>query len=246
MAIKNNLLIKKKIKIAQVAHANYKFDIIINIIYNYKMKYYSQIGQDKLVDFILKNKENGFFLDIGAQHPEDLNNTAFFEKYRNWNGVAIEKASMWNDKWSNSSRKKTSYINNDARLIDYNNILLNYNIDIVDYISLDLEPPQVTFDVLKDILSKNIKFKVMTFEVDAYRSDNVKNISRDLLNSNGYQLAYELHFTDDGLTNAHVDDIWINKDYIKDFHSLEISSNKLEYNFNLNKFTNIDENCFKL
>jgi hypothetical protein len=210
------------------------------------MKYYSQIGQDKLVDFILKNKENGFFLDIGAQHPEDLNNTAFFEKYRNWNGVAIEKASMWNDKWSDSSRKKTSYINNDARLIDYNNILLNYNIDIVDYISLDLEPPQVTFDVLKDILSKNIKFKVMTFEVDAYRSDNVKNISRDLLNSNGYQLAYELHFTDDGLTNAHVDDIWINKDYIKDFHSLEISSNKLEYNFNLNKFTNIDENCFKL
>jgi hypothetical protein len=153
---------------------------------------------------------------------------------------------MWNDKWSDSSRKKTSYINNDARLIDYNNILLNYNIDIVDYISLDLEPPQVTFDVLKDILSKNIKFKVMTFEVDAYRSDNVKNISRDLLNSNGYQLAYELHFTDDGLTNAHVDDIWINKDYIKDFHSLEISSNKLEYNFNLNKFTNIDENCFKL
>jgi len=229
-----------------VAHANYKFDIIINIIYNYKMKYYSQIGQDKLVDFILKNKENGFFLDIGAQHPEDLNNTAFFEKYRNWNGVAIEKGSMWNDKWSDSSRKKTSYINNDARFIDYNNILLNYNIDIVDYISLDLEPPQVTFDVLKDILSKNIKFKVMTFEVDAYRSDNVKNISRDLLNSNGYQLAYELHFTDDGLTNAHVDDIWINKDYIKDFHSLEISSNKLEYNFNLNKFTNIDENCFKL
>jgi hypothetical protein len=210
------------------------------------MKYYSQIGQDKLVDFILKNKENGFFLDIGAQHPEDLNNTAFFEKYRNSNGVAIEKASMWNDKWSNSSRKKTSYINNDARLIDYNNILLNYNIDTVDYISLDLEPQQVTFDVLKDILSKNIKFKVMTFEVDAYRSDNVKNISRDLLNSNGYQLAYELHFTDDCLTNAHVDDIWINKDYIKDFNSLEISFNKLEYNFNLNKFMNINENCFKL
>jgi hypothetical protein len=210
------------------------------------MNFYSQIGQDKLVDFILNKKENGFFLDIGAQDPEDLNNTAFFEKYRNWSGVAIEKASMWNEKWSNSSRKKTSYINNDARFIDYNNILKNNNINVIDYISLDLEPPQVTFDVLKDILSKNIKFKVMTFEVDAYRSDHIKNISRDLLSSNGYELVYELYFTDNTLTNTHVDDVWLNKDYLKDFNFLEINCNRLEFNFNLNKFTNIDENCFKL
>jgi len=210
------------------------------------MNFYSQIGQDKLVDFILNRKENGFFLDIGAQDPEDLNNTAFFEKYRNWNGVAIEKASMWNEKWSNSSRKKTSYINNDARFIDYNNILKNNNIDVIDYISLDLEPPQVTFDVLRDILSKNVKFKVMTFEVDAYRSDHIKNISRDLLSSNGYELVYELYFTDNTLTNTHVDDVWLNKDYIKDFNLLQINCNRLEFNFNLNKFTNIDENCFKL
>jgi hypothetical protein len=210
------------------------------------MNFYSQIGQDKLVDFILNRKENGFFLDIGAQDPEDLNNTAFFEKYRNWNGVAIEKASMWNEKWSNSSRKKTSYINNDARFIDYNNILKNNNIDVIDYISLDLEPPQVTFDVLRDILSKNVKFKVMTFEVDAYRSDHIKNISRDLLSSNGYELVYELYFTDNTLTNTHVDDVWLNKDYIKDFNFLQINCNRLEFNFNLNKFTNIDENCFKL
>jgi hypothetical protein len=210
------------------------------------MNFYSQIGQDKLVDFILNRKENGFFLDIGAQDPEDLNNTAFFEKYRNWNGVAIEKASMWNEKWSNSSRKKTSYINNDARFIDYNNILKNNNIDVIDYISLDLEPPQVTFDVLKDILLKNVKFKVMTFEVDAYRSDHIKNISRDLLGSNGYELVYELYFTDNTLTNTHVDDVWLNKDYIKDFNFLQINCNRLEFNFNLNKFTNIDENCFKL
>ena len=218
---------------------SYKIDFIIIVKYNYIMKYYAQIGQDKLVDFIFKNKENGFFIDIGAQDPEDLNNTSFFEKYRNWNGVAIEKASMWNDKWANSSRKKTLYINNDARSIDYKSILRDNSLDVVDYISLDLEPPQVTFDVLKNIITQNIKFKVMTFEVDAYRSEDVKNRSRELLSSNGYELKYELYFTDNTLKNAHVDDVWINKDYIKDFNFLNISCNKLEFNFILNEFTNI-------
>lgn len=53
-------------------------------------KYYSQIGQDKLVDELLNNKENGFFIDIGAHDGQSSSNSLFFEENRNWNGICIE------------------------------------------------------------------------------------------------------------------------------------------------------------
>jgi len=56
-----------------------------------EIKYHSQYQQDKYLDEnVFKKKENGFFLDIGAHDGISLNNTYFFEKYRNWNGICIE------------------------------------------------------------------------------------------------------------------------------------------------------------
>jgi len=56
-----------------------------------KEEYYSQYQQDKyLNEIVFKNKEKGFFLDIGAHDGASLNNTYFFEKYRKWNGICIE------------------------------------------------------------------------------------------------------------------------------------------------------------
>ncbi len=56
-----------------------------------QIKYYSQYQQDKYLDeIVFQKKENGFFLDIGAHDGVSLNNTYFFEKYRNWRGICIE------------------------------------------------------------------------------------------------------------------------------------------------------------
>ncbi len=53
--------------------------------------YYSQTKQDEFLDIeVFKNKQNGFFLDIGAHDGITLSNTYFFEKNRNWKGVCIE------------------------------------------------------------------------------------------------------------------------------------------------------------
>ncbi|WP_323597234.1 FkbM family methyltransferase [Peribacillus frigoritolerans] len=53
--------------------------------------YYSQIGQDKYVnERIFQGKENGFFVDIGAHDGIGINNTYFFEKHKNWNGICVE------------------------------------------------------------------------------------------------------------------------------------------------------------
>lgn len=216
--------------------------------YNEYMEYNSQIGQDQLIDFILNKKENGFFLDIGAKNAISVNNTNFFEKYRNWSGIAFEINPEWNNEWIN--RKKTLHICADARNIRYSELLKERDIQVVDYISLDLDPPGVTLEVLSSLLSSNIEFKTMTFEVDAYLQQSTKNISRTLLSSNGYELAYELNYTDDAdpaFKNIHVDDVWVNKKYIKEFNFIKsVINNKLEFNLRLGKFVNINENCFKL
>jgi FkbM family methyltransferase len=53
-------------------------------------QYYSQIGQDKFIDELLKGKVNGTFADVGSYDGIIGNNTYFFEQYRNWNGICIE------------------------------------------------------------------------------------------------------------------------------------------------------------
>ncbi len=52
--------------------------------------HYSQAGQSELVNNLLKNKRNGFFIECGAGYGEALSNTLFFEKSMNWTGLLIE------------------------------------------------------------------------------------------------------------------------------------------------------------
>lgn len=41
---------------------------------------YSQLNQDLLVLFLLKNKKNGIFVDFGATNGITINNTLFIRK----------------------------------------------------------------------------------------------------------------------------------------------------------------------
>lgn len=54
------------------------------------MKYYSQLEQDKWVHSVLGNKENGYFIELGACDGLYLSNTLFFEENLNWIGICIE------------------------------------------------------------------------------------------------------------------------------------------------------------
>ena len=51
----------------------------------------SQLNQDKyIIDHIFKSKENGVFVDIGANDGVTQSNTLLFEKRYNWSGICIE------------------------------------------------------------------------------------------------------------------------------------------------------------
>ena len=62
---------------------------IIKRKFKYQKKSYSLNGVDLIVDYIFKNKKNGFYLDIGAQHPVSNNNTYLLFK-KGWSGINID------------------------------------------------------------------------------------------------------------------------------------------------------------
>ena len=57
--------------------------------FKYQKQSYSFNGVDLIVNYIFKNKKEGFYLDIGAQHPISNNNTYILFK-RGWKGINID------------------------------------------------------------------------------------------------------------------------------------------------------------
>lgn len=68
----------------------------------------------------LINKENGFFIELGAYNGIDQSNTAFFEFYKNWTGILIEPSYDEYIKCVNN-RKNSIVLNCASVSNDYNN-----------------------------------------------------------------------------------------------------------------------------
>lgn len=152
------------------------------------MKTYSQERQDLFVIEQTKGKTNGVFLDIGCAHPIEINNTYLLETEYNWSGVCIDLDSKHNELWKN---RKAKFLNQDALTIDYNALLASIAIDgIIDYLSLDLEPPSITHECLFKIPFDKYKISVITYEHDRYRAGDIYRVSsREYLTSKGYRLV---------------------------------------------------------
>lgn len=56
---------------------------------NYSVKVYGQEAEDLIADKILGYKRSGFYVDIGAHHPERFSNTYILYK-RGWSGINID------------------------------------------------------------------------------------------------------------------------------------------------------------
>lgn len=80
------------------------------------MQYISQIGQDRFIDEFFDKKENGFFIDIGANEGVQISNTYFLEKNRNWKGICIEPLPV---EFKKLSENRTS-INLNVCVSDFN------------------------------------------------------------------------------------------------------------------------------
>jgi len=50
----------------------------------------NRIPLEQKLNELFKNRENGFYIELGANDGLTQSNTAFFEKYKNWTGILIE------------------------------------------------------------------------------------------------------------------------------------------------------------
>ena len=159
--------------------------------------YFSQACQDKFILNVLKEKKNGFFLEIGSNHPIDINNTYTLEKNYNWKGIMVEYNSYFLDLYK-EHRLNSIHIINDATKIDYKHILEINNMPIeMDYLQIDLDVNNRstldTLEILDNDIFDKYKFATVTFEHDIYTGNyfNTREKSREIFNKRGYVCVFK-------------------------------------------------------
>lgn len=65
------------------------YELKWNLVNKFLCSSYSQMKEDVFIDSIVKGKKDGFYVDIGANHPTRFSNTMRFYK-RGWHGINVE------------------------------------------------------------------------------------------------------------------------------------------------------------
>jgi len=172
---------------------------------------FSQAMQDMFVLTMLNGKKSGTYLEIGSGDAFYGSNTAILDLLFNWRGISID----YNIEYKDSYKDRNSiYINDDALSIDYSELLSKSKFSKnIDYLQLDCDPPEVTYNLLRKIPFDEYKFAVITFEHDFYTDSNskYKDLSREYLISKGYELIVD-NVAPDRLCSF--EDWWVHPDLV--------------------------------
>ena len=184
----------------------HQFSGIENLTYNY-----SQADQDIFVLSMLDGKRNGTYLEIGCNDGFVYNNTALLETVFGWTGVGIDSYKPWIDAWSRHNPVEHAC----GLKVDYLDLLHRHgmNQSIIDYLSIDCDPPEQTLKILKRLPFDQVQFAVITFEHDCHaHGPGVKHASRDYLNSYGYQLVVS-NISENGMATD-FEDWWVHPELV--------------------------------
>jgi len=152
----------------------------------------SQLGQDRFVIMALEGKIGGTFVDIGAGQPWHLSNTVALQFGLGWNGVLCDI------EWQDALRKqrKPAFVVGDAFAVNWREMFTALAADgRIDFLSLDLEPPELTEKMLDQLPLDAVRFSVACIEHDSYRGpdgqDRQERMRRRMLDL-GYELIAEI------------------------------------------------------
>jgi hypothetical protein len=156
------------------------------------LNFYGQSLQDKFIITMLKEKKNGYFIEIGSGDPIKFNNSYLLEKDFNYKGIMVEFNSSFLSLYK-EHRQNSIHVINDAIIIDYKDILQKNNFpNEIDYLQIDLEVNNEstinTLIKLDNEILDEYKFAVITFEHDIYRDNNseTRKKSREIFKKRGY------------------------------------------------------------
>jgi hypothetical protein len=159
--------------------------------------YCGQAQQDKFILNVLKEKRNGYYVEIGSNHPFTINNTYLLETSYNWKGIMVEYESRFLPLYINY-RPNSHYIIKDATLVDYKQAFTEYNVPpSIDYLQIDLEASNgstlKTLELLDTQVMDTYKFATVTFEHDVYQTPvgSTRTLSREIFKRHGYFCVFE-------------------------------------------------------
>ena len=201
---------------------------INDIIWNFSVKSYSQEGEDLVLQRIFNDKQNGFYVDIGAFHPKRFSNTYFFYK-KGWVGINID-AMPGSMKKFNSIRKKdinielpvsnvkeilTYYIFNEPALNTFSKNLAESRNGKYGY--RILEKRKIETIKLSEILDKYLPNNINDID---FMSIDVETLDYEVLLSNDWEkyspkiiLIEDLKFDINNLNNSDINKLLVQNNY---------------------------------
>lgn len=115
----------------------------------------SQFGQDiHVIQNIYKNKNNGYFVEIGAYDGISMSNTNYLEKYFNWKGICVECNPLW---YSRLIKNRPNSINYDYAVYNKDNQTLEFINDDTGGCSGFVETNSHTHILHKQIITVNTR-----------------------------------------------------------------------------------------
>lgn len=151
---------------------------------------FSEAYQDLFILAAHEGKRNGTYLEIGAAGPYLGNNTVLLEKQFDWKGISLEIDENLVEEFR--SQRSNEIICADATKVNYSEILSEKGFPKdIDYLQLDCDPPNITYEILQRIPFDEYRFGVITYEHDYYNdfTKSYRDLSREFLKSKGYVLA---------------------------------------------------------
>jgi len=153
----------------------------------------SQASQESFVLNILKEKRNGFYVELGGGWAQKNSNTYLLETEYEWKGLSFENDPMRAYAYNLTRKNKT--LVTDARYFDYEKYFVENNYPRhIDYLQMDIHPASATLEALKNMPLTKYRFSVITYEHNGYKDKEHKKIqkeSQDILRDLGYVLVVQ-------------------------------------------------------
>jgi len=151
---------------------------------------FSQAYQDLFVLTMLQGKRSGKYLEVGANHPVEFNNSFLLEDKFLWKGISVEIDKEMVELFNTVRHNKCEYA--DGTVFDFLKKLdgRRWKEKTIDYLSLDCEPAMTTYKILTRIPFDEYKVSVITYETDVYKDGpQARELSREFLINKGFQLV---------------------------------------------------------
>jgi hypothetical protein len=164
--------------------------------------------QESFILDILKQKRNGHYVELGAAHYSNGNNTYLLEKEYDWKGVSFEIVESMKDDF-NANRSNPCM--GDALSFNYIDYFEKNNFPKqIDYLQVDIDAGydiygrpvgnnHWTLQGLIAIPLNTYRFTLITFEHDAnmyWKNTTIRDAQREILDSFGYSLIQRSYHED--------------------------------------------------